>query len=243
MRAIALVPLLIALTPRGPHGPIGDTWKRTHTYPAARHRTLGRNLVQAFGGGTTIFAHLKVRDNRNGLTSAPGAVTRIDSDQAFAEAALSSLGAARNNVRFANSSLPIDQSIRSCTNLTFHPSSASLRMATYLSVVGQLESRKSCFELITAAEQRTGLRYDHAFVQRADLVFPVAVPHWRPDARRLVGHHEPAAIDLVHHWLGDHAAELYAVVGDRLVAVRAHEEVRVDRVEVQTRARRHLGKA
>jgi len=25
MRAIALVPLLIALTPRGPHGPIGDT--------------------------------------------------------------------------------------------------------------------------------------------------------------------------------------------------------------------------
>ena len=24
MRAIALVPLLIALTPRGPHGPIGD---------------------------------------------------------------------------------------------------------------------------------------------------------------------------------------------------------------------------
>ena len=24
MRAIALVPLLVALTPRGPHGPIGD---------------------------------------------------------------------------------------------------------------------------------------------------------------------------------------------------------------------------
>ena len=38
MRAIALVPLLIALTPRGPHGPIGDI-KRV-TRQRVRYRSL-----------------------------------------------------------------------------------------------------------------------------------------------------------------------------------------------------------
>ena len=56
MRAIALVPLLLALTPRGPHGPIGDTRERTEDEvdrSAAATRDASGSLA-ASGGSSCI---------------------------------------------------------------------------------------------------------------------------------------------------------------------------------------------
>ena len=43
MRAIALVPLLVALTPRGPHGPIGDRYRQDAG--TARRLSLGQGVM------------------------------------------------------------------------------------------------------------------------------------------------------------------------------------------------------
>ena len=72
MRAIALVPLLIALTPRGPHGPIGDRkalkrqvgeqlWLRHVVKPGEHQWARGANVLAGRGkqGTRTQVEHMR----------------------------------------------------------------------------------------------------------------------------------------------------------------------------------------
>ena len=58
MRAIALVPLLIALTPRGPHGPIGDI-KRV-TRQRVRYRSLAARKPKELRPATESLSVVRI---------------------------------------------------------------------------------------------------------------------------------------------------------------------------------------
>ena len=147
------------------------------------YRTLAGNLIAAFGAATTIFAHIKLGDAQSGVHwplpkgSSNSKKPEVHTTAADVWSTLSWLGVRPKHARLVKASAAA--SYPSC-NVTyrFSPQFASLRFETYATIMGQLENRKACYDLIVQAEEAEGGRFDHVFITRPDLIWPVATaPH------------------------------------------------------------------
>lgn len=149
------------------------------------YRTIKANLIDAFGADATVFAYLKLRDERgsvleDGVTTSRAVHTgdTTDAELFSVLAALRHVGVAEERAIIVpgNYSAPYP----SCPNYRLaHNGTGVKDSPAYLaSLLGQIEARRRCYDLVAAHERRHGMAFDSVVFLRPDLAWPFAVPPW-----------------------------------------------------------------
>jgi len=144
---------------------------RTFQQPLV-YRSTRANLIEAFGGNVTVMAALKLEDasgnaaraKNHGLVDARGSKVAV---------ALQHLGVAAHNLRLRHGNATASMPAR--CNSSFSERSHAGSIASFHSLLGQLESRRACHELVLQAEARDALRFDFIWYARPDMVWPLPV--------------------------------------------------------------------
>ena len=139
-------------------------------------RSLQTNLIAAFGAReTTVFAYIKLADAQSGVRwPGLGLKAKLDASPRVVLAALRQLGVRPEHVRLLNHSGEV--ALPRCNvSYVFRQQYASFRRETYDSIMGQLDNRKVCYDLVRREEMQARIRYNHVIVARPDLVWPVPV--------------------------------------------------------------------
>ena len=139
------------------------------------YRSIKTNLIDAFGGDTTIFAALKLEDERGDRRPEFGGLIATERDKVMH--ALHHLGLKRPEhaivteaAALPNSRLPV------CGTPSYAQSGRAHDL--FDSLVGQLNNRHACHDLISAEEERSGSAFVYVIYTRPDLSWPLPLwPH------------------------------------------------------------------
>ena len=137
------------------------------------YRSIRTNLVEAFGGDTTVFAILKLEDQR-GAGASEGLDFLKDAEEANIRHALEFIGVKsdRHVILSNGTQLPNSRSPICGTPWYVTPGRPS---DLYNSLLGQLNTRQQLYHLIEAEESRTGLAFDFIIYTRPDVSWPYPV--------------------------------------------------------------------
>ena len=144
---------------------------RTFAHPLA-HRTIIQHFVDGYGGRSTLFAYLKLHDE----TATRAQHTRVHASKAHLYEALAAMRVPLENTRVVAGDRASLSFPRCNVTPTFSNKHASYRQSNYHAILGQLDNRKVCYDMITHHEMWRGVRFDHVFVIRPDMIFPFMVP-------------------------------------------------------------------
>ena len=133
------------------------------------------NLVEAFGGDTTVFAALKVTDTKGiGASDADGHGGTIQSrGMEAAIHAARHVGVARPEHMIITEEAELPNQRKSLCWPSYVPPGRPTDV--YMSIAGQLANRQACHDLIEAEEERTGKMFDVVISTRPDMSWPVAM--------------------------------------------------------------------
>ena len=166
---------------------------RTFATPLV-HMTLKGHVIDAVGALTTVFASLRLGDDRRvvmqGLAQRDAMAIGDGEIRPRVLAALDRLGAARENVElhegvtFTRGASDHDDALvpPNCSYIT-HPATPPLppsscnsymNLCALPTALGQLASRRAIFRMVVTHEARTGMRFDSVLFLRPDLA--VLVP-------------------------------------------------------------------
>lgn len=137
------------------------------------YRSIRTNLVEAFGGDSTIFAVLKLKDRR-GAGFSEGMDLLTNAEEANVRHALQFIGLKREEhlILSSDSTLP-NARVPSCGTPSYVTPGRPTDL--YMSLIGQLNTRQHIYQLIEADESRTGLPFEYVLYVRADLTWPYPV--------------------------------------------------------------------
>jgi hypothetical protein len=143
-------------------------------------QSLRDNVLNSFGAKTTLFAYIKTHDARNVEGMFSFREQLVNGDVAQVAAVLKRLGAADSNVRI----LPVTEPLApppDCPGYPAYNESSNNQLATQSyrsSLIGQIQSKHECFNLISAHENSTGQRFTWVMFARPDLLWYTPVPAW-----------------------------------------------------------------
>ena len=149
------------------------------------YRTLKANFIDAYGGNLTTFAYLKLEDERgsvleDGVSAKQGVrvgdTTRADLSSVLYALRHIGVDEARMDLVLGNHSAPAP----ACGDYTARHDGLGVRnsRAYYKSLLGQIENRKKCYDMVVAHEERTGVRFASVIFARPDLAWPFPIVPW-----------------------------------------------------------------
>ena len=153
---------------------------RTLANPAVA-RSIRKNLFDAFGARSTVFALLKTTDNRD---KADWRVVPKDTSAGELRDALRVLGASPSHVRILSSA--DEPSLNDACTIRpewFGAAGKKRGIKTWINshlpgTIGQLSSWHQCFEMVESAEASSGERFDLVAKVRPDTFWFQAVMPW-----------------------------------------------------------------
>lgn len=141
------------------------------------HRSIKENVLERLGAPVTTFAFLKLGDARSDSRSEYGAT--IEATEAGVRRTARVLRVARLELKNASHNAPPQ-----CSNYPTYrsreecPECHKGGTAHQQSILGQLEGRAKCFEMLSAHEERENRTFDWVLVARPDLTWWDAVAPW-----------------------------------------------------------------
>ena len=141
------------------------------------HRSLKENVIERLGAPVTTFAFLKLSDGRG--DSRPGFNGSIEATRIGVSRALALLGVTRLQLKNTSynapplcSNYPTYRTRIECPNC--HVDGAAHQQ----SLLGQLEGRAMCYQMISEYERRRDHTFDSVLVVRPDLTWYDSVAPW-----------------------------------------------------------------
>ena len=136
------------------------------------YRTIKTNLIDAFGGDTTVFAALKLEDDRGDRREGFNGLVTTEREKVLH--ALQHMGLKRPEHAIISEATTLPNSRSPVCGI---PAYAQVGRARDLfdSLVGQLNNRHACHDLISAEEVRSGTPFTYVIYSRPDLSWPIPV--------------------------------------------------------------------